>query len=149
MSSRCPAYIELINTFTFSLGQPKIDPQTNAPLGTVNVKSHNVKYDAENAEVIIPRGVWHARWVMNTGGSSENPTSLTLNVNGAPQMLESYPYTQQIDGIIRGDYLIKATRHRNRVSLFNSGTGLILPGPIPHTTIGSTSIITQLQLWRL
>lgn len=143
-------FAEFVRTFTFA-GLPQVEAGALVPLGVPTVPPKGARYVDDSPTrvgLLVPEGTYRVTWHMNPSVGA----SVSLLVNGvSPTLVGGYTYDAvAAEGPVFEDLFIRAPRERdNLISLQNSGASLLTLGDIPNTHIGTTSMITHIQLERL
>ncbi len=145
-----PAYGEFLQTFTFdlNLALPIVQPGANLVFPIVTKSARGVFWSERDNAISVPRGIYRILVVVNPGTGGQ----LSLLVNGtSPTAKSGYAYFTQVSvgEVMYLDFLVEAPRHRNLISLVNSGTTLFTLGNIPNSQVGNTSLLTHVQLERV
>lgn len=147
-------YGEFIRTFTFETGValPIVQPGGSVVFPTATVTPHGVKYVDEPGRVglLVPRGTYLVSWRLNPSAGA----SVNLLVNGVSPLTvgtPTFPYTQSVTTtVLDVEYLVKAPNKKNNlISLVNGGNALFTLNNLPNTTIGLTSVLTQVRVQSL
>ena len=149
-------YGEFIRPFTFGdtgLHLAIVQPGGSLVFPVATVPPVGVAY-VDNVEqgtgLLVPQGVYVMKWKLNPSSGA----IVNLLVNGqSPQSITTPPinYAQSITTTeLDAEYFVQAPLPQNNlISIINAGQTLFSLDNIQNTTVGETSIITQIQLQRL
>lgn len=146
---KCSVYGEFIRTFTFDdsvVTLPIVQPGGSLIFPTPTVPPKGVVYVDEPGRVglLVPKGTYLVSWRLNPGEGA----TVDLLVNGVLPLAGSYPYTRAVTTtVLDVEYLVEAPlKENNLISLVNGGSSLFTLNNLPNTTIGITSLLTQIRV---